>query len=110
MANAFPAESRRDVVAVARNRKTQLNQIANVFGISEATMHNWRKRANIEAGVRPGPTEAEAAELRELRKRNQLLGHENYFLRRGAAYPGARTLPKWPTNWSRFPPTGHPRH
>jgi transposase len=79
MAKAFPAEFRRDVVAVARKRETPLNQIAKDFGISEATLHNWLKRADIEEGVRPGFTEAEEAELRELKKRNRLLEHENYI-------------------------------
>jgi transposase-like protein len=34
--------------------------------------------------VRPGLTDADAAELRALKKRNQLLEHENYILRRAA--------------------------
>ena len=40
MARAFPAEFRRDVVAVAREHEAPLNQIAKAFGISEATLHN----------------------------------------------------------------------
>src|SRR5271157_5097199 len=94
MAKAFPAEFRHDVVAVARKREAPLNQIAKDFGISEATLHNWLKRADVEDGVRPGLTEADAAELRELKKRTRLLEQENYILRRAAAYLGAQTLPK----------------
>ena len=44
MAKAFPAEFRRDVVAVARKHEAPLKQIAKDFGISEATLHNWIKR------------------------------------------------------------------
>ena len=94
MAKAFPAEFRRDVVAVARKREAPLNQIAKDFGISEATLQNWLKRADIDEGVRDGVTSAEQKELREARKRVKLLEQENYILRRAAAYLGQQTLPK----------------
>ncbi|MEO7259845.1 MAG: IS3 family transposase [Jatrophihabitantaceae bacterium] len=86
MAKPFPAEFRRDVVAVARKGEAPLNQIAKDFGISEATLHNWLKRADIDDGVRPGLTAAESAEIRELKRRNRLLEQENEVLRRAAAY------------------------
>jgi transposase len=82
----FPVEFRRDVVAVARKGEAPLIQIAKDFGISEATLHNWLKRADIEDGVRPGLTVAEQAEIRELKRRNRLLEQENEVLRRAAAY------------------------
>ena len=94
MAKAFPDEFRRDVVAVARKHEAPIKQIAKDFGISEATLHNWMKRADVEEGVRPGLTEADATEMRALKKRNQLLEQENYILRRAAAYLGQQTLPK----------------
>jgi transposase len=94
MAKAFPAEFRRDVVAVARKREAPLKQIAKDFGVSEASLHNWLRQADIEEGVRDGMTAAEQAELRELKKRNRLLEQENYILRRAAAYLGQHTLPK----------------
>jgi transposase len=94
MAKAFPAEFRRDVVAVARKREAPLNQIAKDFGVSEATLHNWLKRADIDEGVRDGVTSSEQKELREARKRVKLLEQENYILRRAAAYLGQQTLPK----------------
>ena len=61
-------------------------QIAKDFGISEATLHAWIKKADIEDGVRPGLKEADAAELRELKKRTRLLEQENEILRRAAAF------------------------
>ncbi len=56
------------------------------FGISDQTLTNWMKQADIEEGRRPGQTKDEAAEVRELRRRNRLLEQENEVLRRAAAY------------------------
>lgn len=86
MARPYPKEFRDDVVRVARQGDAPLTQIAADFGVSEATVHNWLKRAGVEDGVRPGVTVAESGELRELRKRNRLLEQENEVLRRAAAY------------------------
>ena len=94
MPKAFPLEFRRDVVAVARKREATLTQIAKDFGISEACLHRWLKLADIEDGVAPGVTTAEAAEIRELRKRNRVLEQENEILRRAAAFFARESLPK----------------
>lgn len=89
MPKPFPAEFRRDVVAVARKHETPIAQIARDFGISEATLHDWLKKADIEDGTLPGVSAAEAAELRDPKKRIRLLEQENEVLRRSSpgSYP-----------------------
>jgi len=94
MPEAFPLEFRRDVVAVARRREASMSQIAKDFGISESCLHRWLKLADVEDGLRPGITQAEAAEMRELKKRNRLLEQENEVLRRAAVYLGRGLNPK----------------
>lgn len=94
MARAYPAEFRDDVVAIARQRKLPLSQVAKDFGISEATLHNWVKRADIEDGVRPGQTRAESDREREQRRRIKTLEQENEILRRAAAYFAKQLPPK----------------
>ena len=94
MPEAFPLEFRRDVVAVARRREIPMSQIAKDFGISESCLHRWLKLADVEDGLRPGITQAEAAEMRELKKRNRLLEQENEVLRRAAVYLGRGRNPK----------------
>ena len=94
MPAADPEEFRRDVVRVARKGETPLSQIAKDFSITEGTLSNWLKRADIDDGVRPGVTTTEAAELREVRKRNKLLEQENEILRRAAAYFAKQLPPK----------------
>ena len=91
---AFPLEFRRDVVAVARRREAPMSQIAKDFGISESCLHRWLKLADVEEGLRPGITQADAEEMRELKKRNRLLEQENEVLRRAAVYLGRGLNPK----------------
>jgi transposase len=81
------------VGAGARRPHAPISQIARDFGISDATLHNWLKKAEVEEGLRPGLTEAERAELREVKKRNRLLEQENEVLRRAAAYLSQANLP-----------------
>lgn len=86
MAKQYPKEFRDDVVALARSGQASKSQVAKDFGISDQTLSNWLKKAEIEEGVRPGLTEADRAEMRELKKRNRLLEQENEVLRRASAY------------------------
>ena len=91
----YPKEFREDVVRVARNRDadTTLAQIAKDFGISESCLTGWMKKADIEDGNKPGLTDADRAENRELKKRLRLLEQENEVLRRAAAYLSQANLP-----------------
>ena len=94
MAKPYPEEFRRDVIAVARRGEIPLTQVAKDFGISDGTVTNWLRRADIDDGVRSGTTTTENNELRDLRKRNRLLEQENEILRRAAAYLSQAHLPK----------------
>ena len=73
MPKPYPREFREDVVAVARQGRAPLNQIAKDFGISEGCLHNWMNKADVEEGKRAGQTDADRVEVRELKKRNRLL-------------------------------------
>jgi transposase-like protein len=94
MPKAYPQEFREDVVRIARQGELTYAQIARDFGISETCVSNWVRKADVEDGQRPGTTAAEAAELRETRKRIRVLEQENEILRRAAVYLGRGTLPK----------------
>lgn len=95
MPKPFPREFREDVVRVARSRdsKTTVGQIAKDFGVHPTTLHSWMRKADIEDGARPGVSDDQAAELRELKRRNRLLEQENEVLRRAAAYLSQANLP-----------------
>ena len=109
MPKPFPAEFRRDVIAVARSSDAPMAQIARDFGISESCLARWLKLADREDGLgdRPGgqrsdgstavtPTVAATAaqRLKELEKRNRQLEQENEVLRRATAYFARDVLPK----------------
>ena len=94
MAKAYPAEFQDDVVRVARKHEATMSQIAKDFGISEATLHNWLKRADVEDGARPGLNEDERSEVRALKKRNRVLEQEVEILKSAAAYFAKDLSPK----------------
>lgn len=102
MPKPFPAEFRRDVIAVARKGEASIAQIARDFGISESCLARWLKIADREDGLAPpasgdrggGGAKDDSVELRELRKRNKLLEQENEILRRATAYFARDVLPK----------------
>ncbi len=93
MAKPYPKEFRDDVVAVARRGQAPLAQIAKDFGISEGSLANWMKKADVEDGHRPGLSEDERRQLREANRRIRLLEQENEVLRRAAAYLSQAHLP-----------------
>jgi len=61
MPRPYPRGFRDDVVRVARGGDSPLKQIADDFGVSEASLHNWLRTADIEDSVRPGLSAEEAA-------------------------------------------------
>ena len=95
MPTPYPAEFRRDVIAVARKGEQSRAQVARDFGISESCLGRWLQIADREDG-RPGrpPGGDVEAENRQLRKRAKQLEQENEILRRATAYFARDTLPK----------------
>lgn len=95
MAKPFPKEFREDVVNVARRREpgVTLEQVASDFGVHLMTLSKWLGAADVDDGVKPGPSTDQLAELREFKRRNRLLELENEVLRRAAAYLSQANLP-----------------
>lgn len=56
MPGPYPKEFREDVVALARRHESgvTLKQIATDFGISEATLQNGLRQADVQVGNWPG--------------------------------------------------------
>ena len=95
MPKPFPAEFRRDVIAVARRGEASMTQVARDFGISQSCLKRWLTIADREDGLAPtAGAEPAGSEVKELRRRNKLLEQELEILRRATAYFARDTLPK----------------
>jgi len=86
MGKRYPAEFRQRAVELAREREQPLRQLAADLGISDQTLHNWVKQADIDEGRREGLTTEERAELVRLRRANRVLEMEIEILKRAAAF------------------------
>ena len=94
MPKRFPAEFKRDVVAIARRCSVPIEEVAADFDISPSTLHRWMRQADIDDGIKDGLTWAEQAEIVQLRRDKRRLEMENEILRRAAAYFDQHQLPK----------------
>lgn len=70
-----------------------MTQIAKDFGIHFTTLYDWLKKADIDAGNKPGTTSESAAELAAAKRRIKTLEQEVEVLRRAAAYFSQAHLP-----------------
>lgn len=86
MAKGHPLEFRQRAVELARQREKPLRQLAADLGISDQTLSNWVKQADIDEGKREGLTTEERVELVQLRRKNRVLEMEIEILKRASAY------------------------
>lgn len=67
-----------------------IRSIATKLGIgSPETLRQWVRRAEVDAGDRPGTTTEESAQLKALKKENAELRRANEILKAAAAFFGA---------------------
>jgi transposase len=82
----YPAEFRREAIELYRLSGKSMNQVAADLGISDMTLRNWVKQADVDAGKRAGLTSEEREELRALRRENRTLKMEREILKKAAAF------------------------
>ena len=82
----YPPEFKREAVRLVRSSDRSITQIAKEIGVSDNSLRNWVKQAQIDQGEREGPTTEEREELRKLRKENRILRQEREILRKAAAF------------------------
>lgn len=83
MPKRYPAEFRRralDLITAGRS----VAQVALDLEISSAALYSWRRQELIDAGVVPGLSSEQAAELVAARRRIRELEAENHILRRAS--------------------------
>ena len=69
-----------------RSSDRSIPQIAKELGVSDNSLRNWVRQAQIDRGEREGLTIEEREELRKLRKENRILRQEREILRKAAAF------------------------
>jgi len=83
---AYPDEFRREAVQMLRAGRTP-RELAESLGVSEQTLRNWRRQAQVDRHERDdGLTSDEREELRRLRRENARLRQERDLLKRAAAF------------------------
>src|SRR6185312_15270154 len=99
MGKPYPPDLRDRVVRLVLETKDQfpsehaaIKSIAAKLGIGTAqTLTNWVRRAEVDAGARPGVTTAEAEEIKRLRRENAELKRANEILKAAASFFASMT-------------------
>ena len=70
-----------------------IKSVAGKLGISEESLRRWRRKAQIDAGERPGMTSSEHAEVKRLKRENAELRRANEILKAASAFFAAEYRP-----------------
>jgi transposase len=87
-----PEEKVRAVRLVRQLRKElgtshgTIQRVAEQIGCGVESLRQWVKQADIDEGVEPGVTNAEAKRIRELEQKNRELRRANDLLKRASAF------------------------
>jgi transposase len=89
----YPAEVRERAVRLVfeqqgshESRWAAITSIAGKIGCTAETLRNWVRRADRDAGKRPGLTTTERDRLKDLERENRELKRANEILRKASAY------------------------
>ena len=82
----YPEEFRREALELLKLTGKPVSQVAKDLGVSEQTLFNWRRQAQIDEGKRVGLSTEEREELRRLRKEVRKLEMEKEILKKAAVF------------------------
>jgi transposase len=91
---SYPKELRERAVRLVEEVRPEhasewaaIESVASKLGIGSAqTVHKRVRKADVEAGTRPGTTSVESAEMRKLRAENRELRRANEILKLASAF------------------------
>ena len=91
--NKFSPEVRERAVRMVQEHRGEypslwaaVESIAPKIGCVPQTLLEWVKRAEVDAGARPGMTTAEAQRIKDLERENKELRRANEILRTASAF------------------------
>lgn len=82
----YPLEFKSEAVRLVRSSDKSVSQVTKELGVSDNSLRNWVRQAEIDEGNREGLTTDEREELKRLRRENKLLQQERDFLKKAAAF------------------------
>ncbi len=92
----YPAEVRERAVRMVREHEHEypsqwkaIESISKKLGINHETLRIWVRRAETDAGERPGLTTDERVRMKALEKENKELRRANEILKAASAFFGA---------------------
>lgn len=85
MPRSYSPEFRRRVIELCRSGNRRPREVADEFGVSEATVYRWIAQDEVDVGERSGVRSGERAELSEARARIRELEAELELTRKAAA-------------------------
>lgn len=92
-ARRYSPEERARAVRLVRQLRKELGttrgtvqRVADQIGCGVESLHTWVKQADIDEGIEPGLSTAEAARIKELEQENRELRRANDLLKRASAF------------------------
>lgn len=89
----YPSEVRERAVRLVLEHRAEypsmwaaVRSIAAKFGCSPLTLQAWVRQAEVDDGVRPGTSTADAERIRELERENRELRRANDILKAASAF------------------------
>ena len=82
----YPEQFRREAVELVRKSGRPVKEIAGDLGVTEQSLRNWVKQADVDTGRAHGVSSEEKEELRRLRREVRVLREEREILVKAAAF------------------------
>ena len=83
---SYSKEFKKEAVQLLRSSDRSIPQLAKELGVSDGSLRNWLKQADIDEGIRDGLTTEERQELTRLRREVKVLQQEREILKKAAAF------------------------